>query len=96
MLLHSFFAFRNFVVFIPASATTTTYQHLCSETLSKLDCQLVMFRFGQAIAEFLKFNMTLVDLDLSWNDIDDKEAEAWDGSPDQPLVSHWPTCVELG
>jgi len=44
----------------------------------------VMFRFGQAIAVCLKSTTTLVDLDLSWNDFGDKEAEAWDPGEDRP------------
>ena len=55
---------------------------LCYKKLSKLDCRLVMFCFGQAIAVFLKSTTNLVDLDLSWNDFGDKEAEAWDSGED--------------
>ena len=60
-------------------------QHLfVPKSSQNMDCRLVMFRFGQAIAVFLKSTTNLVDLDLSWNDFGDKEAEAWDSGEDRP------------
>ena len=47
--------------------------HLNRKT-PKLDWRLVMFRFGQAIAVFLKSTTTLVDLDLSGNNFGDSVA----------------------
>ena len=52
------------------------------------------FVFGQAIAVLLKSTTTLVNLDLSFNDLGSKKAEAWDaGRTDLILLSVWPNTA---
>jgi len=49
--------------------------------------------FGQAIAVFLKSTTTLVNLDLSYNELRNEGAEAWDsGRTNLILLSVWPSA----